>query len=93
MLLYLICYDIADDKRRKKIADTLEGYGSRVQYSVFECVLKNKQYKQLQQKLQKIFKEQEDSIRFYSISRHTLNSIDAWGVDSEITEAFSSVII
>ena len=35
MFLYVISYDIPDDKRRKKIADLLEGYGQRVQYSVF----------------------------------------------------------
>lgn len=44
MLFYVICYDIPDDKRRKKISDLLEVYGSRVQYSVFECVLNSKQY-------------------------------------------------
>ncbi|MFO5492219.1 MAG: CRISPR-associated endonuclease Cas2, partial [Cuspidothrix sp.] len=27
MFLYVIAYDIPDDKRRKKIADVLEGYG------------------------------------------------------------------
>ncbi|MBF2055659.1 MAG: CRISPR-associated endonuclease Cas2 [Cyanobacterium sp. T60_A2020_053] len=93
MMFYLICYDIADDKRRNKIASILEGYGSRVQFSVFECVLSGKQYQQLQQKLKKIFKKEEDSLRFYCISRHTLNNIEVWGVNSEITEAFSSVIV
>lgn len=55
MLFYLICYDIPDDKRRKKIADILEGYGSRVQYSVFESVLNAKQYKELRKRLKKKF--------------------------------------
>ena len=36
---YLITYDIEDDKRRKKISDLLEGYGVRVNYSVFEFYL------------------------------------------------------
>jgi len=45
LLLHLIFvaplsgYDIPSDKRRKKVSDLLEGYGQRVQYSVFECVL------------------------------------------------------
>ncbi|MFN7384131.1 MAG: CRISPR-associated endonuclease Cas2, partial [Dolichospermum sp.] len=30
MFLYVISYDIPDDKRRQKIADLLEGYGQRV---------------------------------------------------------------
>lgn len=43
-MLYLISYDIAVDKRRTKIAKLLEGFGQRVQYSVFECDLTTKQY-------------------------------------------------
>ncbi len=53
MLFYIICYDVPDNKRRKQIADLLEGYGSRVQYSVFECVLRQKQFQNLQKKLKK----------------------------------------
>lgn len=36
MALYLISYDITADKRRNALAKLLEGFGSRVQYSVFE---------------------------------------------------------
>ena len=32
---YLIAYDIADDRRRSKIADFLGSHGDRLQYSVF----------------------------------------------------------
>lgn len=34
-MFYLICYDIVLDKRRNKVAQMLEGYGLRVQKSVF----------------------------------------------------------
>ena len=38
----LVSYDISDDKRRRKVCKILEGYGYRVQYSVFECDLDDK---------------------------------------------------
>ena len=38
-MFYIIAYDIPCNQRRKKISDLLEGYGRRVQYSVFECDL------------------------------------------------------
>jgi CRISPR-associated protein Cas2 len=79
MLFYVIAYDIPCDKRRKKVADLLEGYGQRVQYSVFECVLSKSLYDELRQRLQKQIKENEDSIRFYPISRHTLGQIKTLG--------------
>ncbi|NET61636.1 MAG: CRISPR-associated endonuclease Cas2 [Symploca sp. SIO2E6] len=47
MLLYVVAYDIPDDKRCKKVSDLLEGYGKRVQYSVFECVLSQAKYEEL----------------------------------------------
>lgn len=36
---YLVCYDIADDRRLAKVAKTMKGFGDRVQFSVFECQL------------------------------------------------------
>lgn len=48
---YLISYDIPDDKRRTKIAHLLEGYGERVQYSVFEVWATEKELETLRQQL------------------------------------------
>ena len=36
MVRYVVAYDIADDRRRARVADLLLGFGDRVQYSVFE---------------------------------------------------------
>lgn len=93
MLFYLVVYDISDDKRRKKIADILEGYGVRVQYSVFECVLNVKQYRDLKKRLQKVFKEEEDNLRFYPISGHTLRQVETWGQGSPLTNPLKSKVI
>ena len=34
---YLVCYDICDDKRLKKVFKVMRNYGDHLQYSVFEC--------------------------------------------------------
>lgn len=36
---YLIAYDIADPKRLRRVIKVMEGYGERLQYSVFLCDL------------------------------------------------------
>ena len=36
---YLICYDICDDKRLRKVFQTMRVYGDHLQYSIFECQL------------------------------------------------------
>lgn len=92
MLFYVVVYDIPDDKRRKKVSDLLEGYGQRVQYSVFECFLSQGKYDELRQRLQKRVKLSEDSVRFYPLSKHTLNQVETWG-DPPLTKMPGSVII
>ncbi|MHC5755715.1 MAG: CRISPR-associated endonuclease Cas2 [Nostoc sp.] len=93
MFLYVIAYDIPCDKRRKKVADLLEGYGQRVQYSVFECQLTTEKYQDLRRRLRKKLNLTEDSLRFYPLSRHTLSQVKSWGVGPSVIEPPSSVII
>ncbi len=83
-MFYVIVYDIPCDKRRKKIADLLEGYGERVQYSVFECVLNKGQYQQLTHRLKKIINLEEDSIRIYLITKSTLQQAQTWRVGNHL---------
>jgi CRISPR-associated protein Cas2 len=92
MLFYIIVYDIPCDKRRQKISELLEGYGKRVQYSVFECLLNQNQYTELKKRLHKQINSSEDSIRFYPLSKHTFNQIETWG-EPPITEIPGSIII
>jgi CRISPR-associated protein Cas2 len=93
MLFYVVVYDIPCDKRRKKVADLLEGYGRRVQLSVFECVLNVDQYDELRKRLQKRVKLAEDNVRFYPLSGHTLSQVETWGVGPTMTVFPQSVII
>lgn len=92
MLFYVITYDISCNKRRNKVAKLLEGYGQRVQYSVFECQLSDRKCQELQKRLQKRVKLSEDSIRFYPLSKHTLSGITIWG-EPPLSSRPSSVII
>lgn len=71
MLFYVIAYDIPDDRRRRKIAELLEGYGRRVQLSVFEACLETYQVEELCDRLQRRIQPTEDHIRIYPLSRHT----------------------
>jgi len=74
-MMYLITYDIANDKRRKKLSDLLEGYGVRVNYSVFECELTQTKLERLlyEIELQDLVDKKYDSLRFYFIHPQTLH--------------------
>jgi len=92
MLLYVVIYDISDDKRRRRVFDLLEGYGRRVQFSAFECVLSDAKFLELQKRLRKVVKIGDDSVRFYPISRHTLGQVVVWG-DPPLTPSPRSVVV
>ncbi len=64
---YVICYDIPCDKRRRRIADCLEGYGDRIQGSVFEAVLDTDLFDICMEELDDLQKPTEDSIVAYRL--------------------------
>jgi CRISPR-associated protein Cas2 len=66
-MLYVIAYDIHDDKRRNKIHKTLSGFGEWTQYSLFECFLTAKELIQLRAKLDDLIDPECDSVRFYPL--------------------------
>ncbi|HIK21801.1 MAG TPA: CRISPR-associated endonuclease Cas2 [Synechococcus sp. M44_DOE_062] len=92
MFLYIVAYDTPCNKRRKKIADLLEAYGKRVQYSVFECVLDRGKFEELKLRLRKRINPSEDSIRFYPLTGHALSQVEIWG-GPPLTLPPSSVIV
>ncbi len=74
-MLVLVVYDIPDDKRRTKLSNFLEGYGRRVQFSVFECFLSLDEMRQLFEKSKKFVKPSEDNVRFYWISEEAVSRV------------------
>jgi len=41
--LYVVAYDIPDDKRRTKVHRILKGFGKWTEFSLFECFLTRKE--------------------------------------------------
>lgn len=78
----LVSYDISDDKRRREVAKIMEGAGYRVQYSVFECDLNGKQFKQLQRSLKPLVNPRQfESIRFYPLVAEAAQRVTVLGYD------------
>ncbi|RME50860.1 MAG: CRISPR-associated endonuclease Cas2 [Caldilineae bacterium] len=78
-MFILVSYDIPDNKRRNKIAKILEGYGDRVQYSVFECNLSARQFEALLKELKQTASDAEDSIRAYRLCAACAKSVQTLG--------------
>lgn len=90
--LIVVSYDIPCNRRRRKVAELLDGYGQRVQYSVFECQLSPAQLLELQKRLRRRVNLTEDSVRFYPIPPYVLGQIVVWG-GQPLTEPPGSTVV
>lgn len=75
---YLVAYDIANPKRLRRICRILEGFGTRVQFSVFLCPIGTATMLQLWDILLYNIKPAEDRISAYPLdSRAAGNAMHA----------------
>ena len=65
--LWVIAYDIADAKRWRKVFQLLKAYGKPVQFSVFECHLRDTQLRALLQKLETLIHAEEDRLHCWPL--------------------------
>ena len=78
-MYFVISYDISNDRRRNKLARLLEDYGSRVQYSVFDCMLDERKLQHLRHRIDQIIDPDTDSVRFYRMCARCEGAIEIVG--------------
>lgn len=84
---YLVSYDVSDPKRLRKVARALEGFGVRLQYSVFECPLDGIRLAKLKAELQSLLNHDEDQVLFVSLGPSANDAtlfIEAMGLPYEV---------
>jgi CRISPR-associated protein Cas2 len=78
----VVTYDVPNDKRRTKIHKALTSYGQWMQYSVFECSVTPTQYAKLRNRLNKLIKPDQDSVRFYFLCECCQGKVERIGGES-----------
>jgi CRISPR-associated protein Cas2 len=66
---YLVAYDIREDRRLRNVAACMEGYGERIQYSVFICDLSEEEAVTLRGDVEVRIKPSEDSVMIIDLGR------------------------
>lgn len=64
---YLVCYDIADAKRLRRVFKVCKNFGDHLQFSVFECDLSSTEKAGLESELTAIIKPSEDQVIFVGL--------------------------
>ncbi|TMD97016.1 MAG: CRISPR-associated endonuclease Cas2 [Chloroflexi bacterium] len=78
-MLYVVSYDIPDDRRRTRVHSALTGFGTWVQYSVFECFLDRKQRILLQSRLLQEIHQRKDTVRIYGLCGTCTSKVEVLG--------------
>ncbi|MBA2319852.1 MAG: CRISPR-associated endonuclease Cas2 [Deltaproteobacteria bacterium] len=78
--VWLVCYDIANDKRLRKVYKLCRGYGEHLQYSVFRCVLSDLRLAEMKARLLDVVDERQDQVMFAFLG--TSDADRAWRIDT-----------
>jgi CRISPR-associated protein Cas2 len=82
----LVTYDVntltkPGRARLRKVTKVCQGYGQRVQFSVFECTVNEAQRETLRARLLDVIKPAEDSLRIYTLRGSRADVVEALGLD------------
>ena len=85
----LVTYDVNTEKaagrrRLRRVAKICEGYGTRVQKSVFECTLSDVNYERMKLRLLDEIRASEDSLRFYRLRDDRTHTLEVHGIDNAV---------
>lgn len=81
---FLICYDIVNDKRLRKVHRLLSALALSVQYSVFEAELSNEQLERLKEKLLPCIDSDADKLTIYRLFKVNAKIDLALATDDEL---------
>ncbi len=91
-MFYVISYDIPDDSRRNQLAKALKGFGTRVQYSVFEAHLSRGKYAELKRAVDRVIAPSEDSVRYYRLCGACTDHIEVPAI-GEVTPDPKTIVV
>ena len=96
-MLVLVSYDVntvdkAGKNRLRRVAKSCEGYGIRVQYSVFECEVDPAQWAELKHRLLDIMNKEKDNLRFYYLGSNWQRRVEQHG-KGEVLSQFEDPLV
>lgn len=60
--LYIVAYDIADQKRWRRVFRTMKGYGEWLQLSVFQCRMNRRRQAELVAAIDEVINHRDDHV-------------------------------
>lgn len=77
--MYVLVYDVVDDRRRNKLHRSLKDFGTAVQRSVFEFDLNSKGAEEMMERVERLIDTEEDVVLLYRICDSCLAQLHILG--------------
>lgn len=93
--VYLVAYDIADDRRLRRTYKKMQGFGDSLQYSVFRCELTDVERQRLKGELWDILDLSQDRVMIVDLGpagRRGDDCMEFWGTPREATKSGPTII-
>ena len=74
--MIVVAYDISNDRRRTRLHKRLLDFGTPVQYSVFECLVSEKEMARLKRMVARTIKPRLDHVRYYYLCKACQSRIE-----------------
>ena len=64
---HLVCYDICNDRRLRKVFQLMRGFGDHLQFSIFECQFTPSDLARCRAALSGVIHHEEDQVLFVNL--------------------------
>jgi CRISPR-associated protein Cas2 len=90
-MFIVVAYDIPNARRRTRLHRLLKTFGTAVQYSVFECVLEERQFREMKALVRKTIDNTQDLVRYYDLCESCRAKIQA--INGLVTTVEPTIVI
>jgi len=75
----IVSYDSPSDRRRTRLHKALKDYGIWVQYSLFECKIREQDLVRLRDRIESVIDASEDRVSIYRVCADCLKRVERIG--------------
>ena len=94
--VYLVCYDVCDPKRLRRTYRKMRGFGTPIQYSIFQCKLSPTERQTMKESLWEIMNWSQDRVVVVDLGPAEGQGrarIESWGEPRERSPEGPAVIV
>lgn len=89
----IVAYDIANPKRLQRIAKIMKDYGLRVQKSIFEVDVNERQFAVMKWRVEAEMELTEDGVKYFPLCGRCCDTVVTYGQGIKIEEQGSYLIV